>query len=156
MLCDSCLSSQATSHVTEVLRTGETVERQFCLHCCTELYFSRCLVETRCPRPRLTLKMLVVAVAIFGVTNATINCAARNALMGRNADEAFARRWSASITLNCSLAVVLLYAFLSSWLRKVAKRAQTQGEIPMARNTPLLCARVFGGFRGRGWESRCS
>lgn len=156
MLCDSCLLSQATSHVTDVLQSGETIERQFCVKCCTSVYFKTPLVECRCPRPRLTLRMLFVAVALFGITNGTINRAARNALKGLSADEASARSWSASITLNCSLAVVLLYAFLSSWLRKVAKHARTQGEIPMARNTPLLCARVFRGFRCRGWEARSS
>jgi len=107
------------------------------MRCCTATYFNGRSRYSHFPRPRFTLKTLLVTVALFGVANSTINCAARNRLIGQG-DEVSRRSESAAIALNCSLAIAVFYIFSTAWLRKVVAHARTQGEIPMSRGRPPL------------------
>jgi hypothetical protein len=139
MLCHLCLSKPATMHLTEKLPSGKFGEAHYCSECYEAKYLKPPPGADSFPRPRFTLKKIMILIAVWTVPNAVTAWVMKSNRITGTPEQL--REW----TMTAFLAVNLVFAFyagwlgLLTWLQRVTWYNQTGGALPMPveRRPPL-------------------
>ncbi len=119
MICQHCLSAQATSRVIERATTREFVEYHYCQACCIARYLCPGSPRVRFPRPILNLRWALFLLAVFAIFNFLVILIARTVLIGTSAE--YINEWvfNAILMVNVCLGIATANIFCIRWLRKV-------------------------------------
>ena len=132
MLCQLCLSKPAMMDVPERLPAGTHAVAHYCPECYEAKYLKPSPGPASFPRPRITLKRIMILVAGWSVPNACTAWIMRSGFITGTPQQL--REWNiaAFLAVNLVLAFgVLCGAGLRNWLQKVMWYNQTGGVLPM-------------------------
>ena len=119
MICQLCLTSAATSHVTERLPSGQFREAHYCTVCFAAKYLNPRPARPNFPKPTFRLNRITIVVGLWAVLNAIVVWVLRSGYITGTPQQL--RQW----TINTLLAVNLVPAFfvvhisLLTWLQRV-------------------------------------
>jgi hypothetical protein len=140
MICQLCLSAEATSHVTELVLSGQFLHVHYCQACCAAKYLKQSTRQSDFPRPTFTLQALMALVASFAVPNILVAWAAGSGLIPKTAQELQQWTLSAFLTVNVCFGLVMAYVALSGWLRRLIWFRRTAGLVPMPQRWSMYPA----------------
>ena len=131
MICQLCLASVATRHLTERSPSGRFVEMTYCESCYQAKYVEPPADSGRFPRPRFTIKNIMILGAAWTVPNAIAAWVFRSGcVIGTPAQ---IRLWSIEtfLAVNLVLGFFVVWTYLLEWLRRVMWYKRTLGVVPM-------------------------
>ena len=137
MLCQMCLEAEATIHVLDRLSYGPPVEADYCPKCYHLKYVNPPARRPAFPRPRFTIKNLMVFAGLFAIPNAAVTLIMRSSLI--TGTPAQIREWTLQTFLFVSIYCGVMAALVLSlnWLLKVQWYNMTGGLVPMAQPRKL-------------------
>jgi hypothetical protein len=133
MICQLCLIKMATRHVTERSPRGRFEEAHYCAECYEAKYLRPPPPADSFPRPRATLKNLMILVGVWAVPNAIAAWVMRSGYV--TGTPAQLRQWAINTFLGVNLVLgffVVLVA-LQTWLNRVIWHRRTGGLVPMPK-----------------------
>ena len=109
MFCQLCLTRKATCHVTQQVPGGRFEDTYYCSECYEAKYLKPPPSDHGLPRPRFTIKGVMVLVAVLSIPNAIAAWVMRSGyIVGTLAQ---LRQW----TIDAFLAVNLVSGFFVVW-----------------------------------------
>jgi hypothetical protein len=135
MLCQLCLVKLATYSVTDKLPSGRLGMAYYCPDCYEAKYVKPPPDVGEFPRPRFTIKNILIVVAVWAVPNAMVAWVMRSGYITGTPDEL--RQWTvvAFLIVNVALAYVIGFSSLVAWLGKVMWFHRTGGVVPIPNRT---------------------
>ncbi len=141
MICQLCLSAEATSRVIERVTRRGFVEHHYCQTCCTAKYLCATCPSVCFPRPTFTLRRALLLVLVFAIFNSLVVLIARSLLIGESPEYINEWRFSAILMVNICLAIAAAHIFVIRWLRKVIWYRRTGALAPIQKPTANYAAR---------------
>jgi hypothetical protein len=130
MICRICRIHDAEYFVTEPVGSGRFVEAHLCL-ACYEARYAAPRSRAPFPRPRFTLKNIMMVVGMFTVVNAILALGLR---LDSSTGPPEQHRWiviQLFLMWNLGLGFCLIILSAAMWLRRVSWHYQTGGQVPM-------------------------
>ena len=146
MICQLCLSKPATTHLTERSPAGKFAEAHYCAECYEAKYLKPSPGPASFPRPRFTLKRIMILVAGWAVPNAITAWIMRSGFIIGTPQQL--REWNiaAFLAVNLMIAFFVVWAGLMAWLQKVTWYNQTGGVLPMPVQKRLPLKQQFKAY----------
>ena len=131
MICRLCLAKAATHHMTERSPSGRFEEAHYCPEFCEAKYLKPPPPGSIFPRPRLTLKNIMILVGVWAIPNAVAAWVLRGGHV--TGTPAQLRQWTihAFLGVNCFLGFCGALMALGRWLNRVSWYKRTGGLLPM-------------------------
>lgn len=133
MLCQMCLRGVATVHILDRTPGGPPVASDYCPACYDLKYVRPTARPPDFPRPRFTIRRLMILAALFAIPNAAVMLVMRSGLIPGT--PAQLRDWTVQAFLSANVFCGIMAAYILSfaWLRKVEWHRRTGGLVPMEK-----------------------
>jgi hypothetical protein len=131
MLCQVCLQAEATIHVLDRLSGDRPVEADYCQACYDIKYINPPARPPDFPRPRFTIKQLMILTGVFAAPNAAVMLIMRSGMiLGTPAQ---IRDWTmeAFLAINFGFGLLVASILLLRWMAEVRSYKMTGGLVPM-------------------------
>jgi hypothetical protein len=131
MICQLCLTEAATQHVTERAPCGRFEVARYCAECYEAKFFKPPPSTSGFPRPRLTLKNIMILVGVWAIPNAVVAWVMRSGYVTGTAIQM--RQWTrdAFLAVNLVLGFFVVWFGLMIWLFRVMWYKRTGGLVTM-------------------------
>ena len=131
MLCQLCLEKPATCHLTTRSRAGHFIEDHYCDACYAAKYLQPPAAAARFPRPRFTLKNVMILLGVWTVPNAVEAWVFRSGYV--TGTPAQIRQWTVHtfLAVNLVLGFFVLWTYLLTWLGRVMWYKKTGDLVPI-------------------------
>ena len=137
MLCQMCLEAEATIHILDRPSTDELVDADYCQKCYHAKYVNPPARPPAFPRPRFTIKNLMIFAGLFAIPNAAVALIMRSSLITGTPDQI--REWTlqAFLFANCYCGLMAAFIPTLNWLHKAQWHKMTGGLVPMTQPRKL-------------------
>jgi hypothetical protein len=146
MICQVCLSTEATMHVTEQHPAGRFLGGHYCRCCWEAKECGPSSAPTCWPRPKLAIKRILIVVIGFALADCLAVLVVRNRPIEQSPDERMRSTGSAVVMVNFCISVLLLHSFMSNWLRRLTWHKRTGSARTMPSAKAMSCNRDFAWF----------
>ncbi len=137
MLCQMCLEADATIHMLDRPAADRFVEADYCQTCYHLKYVNPPASRPVLPRPRFTIKKLMIFAAVFAIPNTAVALLMRSGLI--TGTSAQIRDWTlqAILVANFFCGVIAAFILSQNWLQKAQWHKMTGGLVPMTQPRKL-------------------
>jgi hypothetical protein len=137
MLCQMCLQAEAAVHVLDRVPGGPPVQADYCPTCYDLKYVNPPARPPDFPRPRFTIRRLMILAAVFAIPNAAVVLVMRSGLILGTPAQIHDWTLQAFLFANSYCGLMALAMISMTWLRKVEWHKRTGDLIPMERPRKL-------------------
>jgi hypothetical protein len=130
MICQFCLAKQATLRVTQRKSSGQFEDLFYCGACCDALYVKRSS-PMEIPRPRFTLKKVMILLGAWNVANAVVSWVMNSGHIPATPEQIRQSTVQTFVAVNLSLSFLTVCTFVLTWLASVMWYKRTGGLVPM-------------------------
>lgn len=131
VICHLCLARWATHHLAVPSSSGQAEQAHYCPECYKAKYHKPPLPDAAFPRPRFTIKSIMILVSVWTVPNEVAAWIMRSGLVTGTPEQL--RQWTipAFVAVNLLLGFFTAWFYLMNWLGKVMWFHRTGGLVPM-------------------------
>jgi hypothetical protein len=143
MLCRMCLEAEATIHMLDRPSAEKVVEADYCPKCYDVKYVNPPDRPPAFPRPRFTIKNLMIFAGLFAIPNAAAALIMRSSLI--TGTPAQIREWTlqAFLFVNIYCGAMAAFGLSLNWLQRAQWHKMTGGLVPMTQPRKLSLKEYF-------------
>jgi hypothetical protein len=158
MFCQLCLVRLARRRVTLRSPSGKIELADYWVSC-YEAKFEKPPPDVRFPRPRITIKSIMIFVCVMAVLNAATVWMVRSSSVSQTPEQL--RQWTIHVFVapNLCLATITAWQFVFSWVVRVYWFNRTGGLVPMPESNVFLAVGSplsVREWRLASWQERAS